>query len=69
MDASQMYERLDNIGLTDEEKAVVKFKIVGGSINPSGWSYVTDEDLKVNLKKHIADDEAKVEEDPIGMLK
>jgi hypothetical protein len=53
MDANQVDVRLSQIGLSDQEKQAVIAKIVVGSINPSGWNYVSDMNLDVNLRNLI----------------
>ncbi len=42
--------RLDQLGLSDEEKHLVRVKIVAGSINPTSWSFVKNEDLAEILR-------------------
>jgi hypothetical protein len=55
MDASavDLDLRLNRIGLSDEQRDIIKDKIFAGSINPSGWNYISDADLACRLLKLI----------------
>jgi hypothetical protein len=42
--------RLDQIGLTDEEKVAVLVKLAEGSINTSNWNILDNVELAMSLR-------------------
>ncbi len=52
MDVSQVPARvrLDQIGLTDEEKVAVLVKLAEGSINTSNWNILDNVELAMSLR-------------------